>query len=257
LFRGLSDHLADTPKGEKATFLVGVAESLEKLEHAMGDLWMWVGSGAFDVKHLKMIGDQLQDIAHFMAGSDAHTTQAILERLNNIFGFLTVRVIACHSLTNKGRAIFGEVSDPYVTCRIGKDQSRMIRTRTIQDSLDPVWIEEGEQPGECEFLPLHAHERTLELEVWDENFRADDVAMGYLHVDFKSGAPGLWHRKRAKLYSFRTNKHRGHGEIDFEFYYANCLWLLHTSWNHSPQARNTVKSRKSNDGDNFASLRNG
>jgi len=244
LFKDLSEQLADTPDSEKLMFLTGVTERLEKMDHALGDLWMWVGSGAFEEKKLRMIGEQLKDVAHFImqAASGGNATKAILDRLTNVFGFLTVRVIACHGLTNKGRAIFGEVSDPYVTVRIGKDERKKFRTPTIQDNLDPRWYDDDEPPGESEFLPLSANERTLELEVWDDAKGGEDFAMGFLHVDFKAGAPGLWHKRRESLFSSRTKQVRGHGEIEYEFYYANCMWLLHTAWNHSAQARPQTKA---------------
>jgi len=53
-------------------------------------------------------------------------------------GFLQVRIVAAYNLKNTDSGIFGDVSDPFATVKVG---DRVQKTPTIKDNLNPKWQE--------------------------------------------------------------------------------------------------------------------
>lgn len=123
-------------------------------------------------------------------------------------GMLSVRVVAAYNLVNADSGILGDVSDPYVTLRLGSQQEKQRkRTNTINNNLDPVW-------NSSPFLfPVYKDDDTLHLEVYDEDtFSADDF-LGRITVPLYRiicGQPNRAVRIRDKLQDIQ------HGELEVE-----------------------------------------
>eukprot|EP00930_Biecheleria_cincta_P063906 TRINITY_DN4944_c1_g2_i1.p1 TRINITY_DN4944_c1_g2~~TRINITY_DN4944_c1_g2_i1.p1 ORF type:complete len:1994 (-),score=345.92 TRINITY_DN4944_c1_g2_i1:416-6397(-) len=103
-----------------------------------------------------------------------------------------VQVHAAYSLQNTDTGIMGDVSDPYVTCKVGEV---IQKTSTIDNNLNPVWQENNQfsftvQDPEAD--------RYVELEVMNSNVMRDD-SLGNTKLDLRSVEPGQWRHFRVPL----------------------------------------------------------
>lgn len=247
VFKEVCQQLRDTPTEFKANYIARVCTGLERLCEGCGDLAMWHGHGALDFSLLTKVADQVRNVVRrigALSGTPDAFTRDITSDIVKCFelpGFLQVRILACYNLTNKATwSTAGSISSPYVIAQVA---GTGLRTSTRTDTLDPVWEEAEEKEfSTADFIALTVEDECLKLEVWDDKSRN---AMGYLNVYFKEFSPGFWHRKREKLYSHRTHKVRGSGEIEFEIYYASTMRVAQPDWARLPDARATRAFRLS------------
>jgi len=123
-------------------------------------------------------------------------------------GMLSVRVVGAYNLVNADSGILGDVSDPYVTLRLGSQpEKQRKRTHTINNDLNPVW-------NSSPFLfPVYKDDDTLHLEVYDEDTFSSDDFLGRLTVPLYRiicGQPNRAVRIRDKLQDIQ------HGELEVE-----------------------------------------
>lgn len=128
--------------------------------------------------------------------------------LSGQLGVLSVRVIAAYDLVNMDTGLFGDVSDPYVTMRLGSQtEKQRKRTKTINNDLNPHW-------NSSPFLfPLQAEDDTLILEVFDEDMLKSDDSLGRISIPLYNivhGHPNTAVRIRDKLQDIQ------HGELEVE-----------------------------------------
>lgn len=106
---------------------------------------------------------------------------------NNV-NLLTVVIVAAKSLRNADFVVFNplDVSDPYCVCEIPDKPQHKIRTRTIDNNLDPVWNHEeflhGWEPGD-----------PLLFTVYDKDFGKRDEKLGWVKLmssQFQKGFEG-------------------------------------------------------------------
>merc|ERR1719221_371263 len=121
---------------------------------------------------------------------------------------LSVRIIAAYDLVNTDSGIFGDVSDPYVTIRLGsQDDKQKKRTATINNNLNPVW-------NTTPFLfPVSQENDSLQLEVYDEDMLTSDDFLGRLTIPLYKiihGTPNVFVRIRDRLQDIQ------HGELEVE-----------------------------------------
>lgn len=119
---------------------------------------------------------------------------------------LYLAVHAAHSLRNRDTGLIGDVSDPYVVARMGRQEQR---TPVINNDLDPVWTE-----GNQFTFPLGERDTALELEVRNSNI-FKDASLGRTVVDLRGLAPNQWHRRRERL-----RDGGGDGELEFDVHLA-------------------------------------
>jgi len=119
-------------------------------------------------------------------------------------GTLTVKSFAGFDLYQADSGFLGDVSDPYVVCRVGDSEQR---TTTIKNNLNPVWKDE-----EFTFQvdSSNPSQQLLQLKVMDANNFRSDVFLGSLEIDIFTLARGQATRIRQKLKDINT------GEIEFE-----------------------------------------
>lgn len=113
---------------------------------------------------------------------------------------LTVSVLRAAGLRNTDRGLFrrsGDCSDPYAVVSVG---GRKLRTKTIDNCLDPVWNSE-----EYSFA-LAAAESSLQIQVFDADLLTSDELLGEASVDVKALAAGEWIELKRSL-------GEGNGEI--------------------------------------------
>lgn len=106
---------------------------------------------------------------------------------------LQLEVLSALNLMNRDSGVFGDVSDPYVTARVGLTE---FRTPTINNNLSPTWttgntfvfnLPSGDEPG------------LLSLEVMNDNTILQEQSLGTLTIDIRSLPPNEWRRQREKL----------------------------------------------------------
>lgn len=119
------------------------------------------------------------------------------------FGQLQVRVTGALNLKNLDTGLLGDVSDPYVIARVGRQEQK---TPTINDNLDPVWNDKnlfnfrfGEQ------------DTVLQLEAMNAN-RFKDDSLGIAELDLTNVPPGQWIHFREPLAGV------GQGEVEFDVF---------------------------------------
>lgn len=124
-------------------------------------------------------------------------------------GFLSISILAGYNLKNA--AAKGQVSDPYVTCQVGRER---FRTPTRYDSLHPVWNSDDFQFQ----VNLRQHEqRTVFLEVFDENRGKLDTSLGVAQIDLQKLETREKHKKLLAL----VNGGVGQIEVEIEFVEKN------------------------------------
>eukprot|EP00929_Paragymnodinium_shiwhaense_P092974 TRINITY_DN5300_c1_g3_i1.p1 TRINITY_DN5300_c1_g3~~TRINITY_DN5300_c1_g3_i1.p1 ORF type:complete len:2162 (-),score=437.98 TRINITY_DN5300_c1_g3_i1:113-6598(-) len=133
--------------------------------------------------------------------SQASQQQQTVPHTSKVAGALYVRVLAARRLRNGDTGLFGDVSDPYVICRVG---ATVRKTPVLDNTLNPVW-----EHGHEFVFPVSGKDGMLELEVMNSNFTYD-TSLGTTSVALWKYQPGEWHRISQKL------KNGGEGELDFE-----------------------------------------
>jgi len=120
---------------------------------------------------------------------------------------LQVHIVAAHNLTNRDSGVFGDVSDPYVTLRIGTEEHR---TSTINNNLSPVWTHQNEFRFNLGGLaPQLDDPGVLSLEVLNDNVLRKEQSLGTLTVDIRGLPVNEWQRRRERLLGGRN------GELEF------------------------------------------
>eukprot|EP00931_Biecheleriopsis_adriatica_P058630 TRINITY_DN34953_c0_g1_i1.p1 TRINITY_DN34953_c0_g1~~TRINITY_DN34953_c0_g1_i1.p1 ORF type:complete len:354 (+),score=85.72 TRINITY_DN34953_c0_g1_i1:36-1064(+) len=105
-------------------------------------------------------------------------------------GTLFVVIQAGHNLMNRDTGLLGDVSDPYVVVKLGKQEHT---TPVINNDLNPIWDHDNKFT-----LTVGPGDKLLNLEVMNSNvFRAD--SLGTTSLDFRSLAPDVWHTQRDLL----------------------------------------------------------
>jgi len=106
-------------------------------------------------------------------------------------GRLRVRIIAAYNLRNSDLGIMpGDVSDPFVTCKVGKQE---YKTEVVKNNLNPVF-----KSKQFEFV-IPSEDDFLICEVFNANqFYARD-SLGHLQVPVKGITPGETHVVKAAL----------------------------------------------------------
>mmetsp|Transcript_4347 Transcript_4347/g.7434 ORF Transcript_4347/g.7434 Transcript_4347/m.7434 type:complete len:482 (+) Transcript_4347:80-1525(+) len=91
-------------------------------------------------------------------------------------GVLTVRVLRATNLVNADTGLFGDVSDPYVSLKLkSRPDRRPVRTKTVNDNLNPVW-------DETFLFQIDREDDTLICEVFDEDRYTSDDPLGSMHI---------------------------------------------------------------------------
>jgi len=141
------------------------------------------------------------DIGEISSDTPISPQEQISEVLH---GTLVVCPRAGFDLHNADSGILGDVSDPYVVCRVGDSEQK---TQTIKNNLNPVWKDE-------EFrFQVHASSpsnKVLRLQVMDENHFHADACLGSLEIDIETLARGETSRIRRRL------KDIDKGEVELE-----------------------------------------
>jgi len=104
-------------------------------------------------------------------------------------GTLFVSIQAGHNLMNRDTGILGDVSDPYVVVKLGRQE---FTTPVINNDLNPVWHVDNK------FTLQVDKESLLELEVKNSNILSDD-SLGRTSLDFRSLPANAWHSRRDLL----------------------------------------------------------
>lgn len=106
---------------------------------------------------------------------------------------LQVEVLSAHNLRNRDSGMFGDVSDPYITARVGLTE---FRTPTINNSLNPTWT----MGNHFTFhLPRDEDPGLLTLQVINENNIVKENSLGTLTVDLRGLPYDEWQRRRERL----------------------------------------------------------
>lgn len=113
-----------------------------------------------------------------------------------------VRILSAHGLTNKDSGMFGDLSDPFVVVRLGKQEHR---TPTIDNNLNPVWTSKNEFT-----LKVGDTDDTLCLEVMNDNRIMKYDSLGTTSVALWSLPPSEWIRRRDPLAGGKA------GQLEFE-----------------------------------------
>lgn len=119
-------------------------------------------------------------------------------------GSLYVSIQASHNLMNKDTGLLGDVSDPYVVVKLGKQEHS---TPVINNDLNPVWND-----GNSFTFSVGYEDRLLDLEVMNSNIFRND-SLGRTTLDFRSLAADVWHQQRDLL------KHGDKGELSYCVYF--------------------------------------
>eukprot|EP00930_Biecheleria_cincta_P092741 TRINITY_DN82760_c0_g1_i1.p1 TRINITY_DN82760_c0_g1~~TRINITY_DN82760_c0_g1_i1.p1 ORF type:complete len:334 (+),score=65.06 TRINITY_DN82760_c0_g1_i1:35-1036(+) len=136
-----------------------------------------------------------------MGGSVPYTAEAH-EALPG--GTLYVSIQAGHNLMNRDTGLLGDVSDPYVVVKLGKQEHS---TPVIDNDLNPVWND-----GNSFTFSVGHEERLLDLEVMNSNIFRND-SLGRTTLDFRSLAADVWHQQRDLL------KNGDKGELSYCVYF--------------------------------------
>uniref|UniRef100_A0A7S4Q776 C2 domain-containing protein n=1 Tax=Alexandrium monilatum TaxID=311494 RepID=A0A7S4Q776_9DINO len=110
-------------------------------------------------------------------------------------------VHGCYNLLNKDTGILGDVSDPFVQAKVGK---QVEKTPTLNNNLNPVWSDKNRFK-----FSVGPKDTSLDLEVWNSNVFRND-SLGRAIVDLCTLPPTQWHRMREKLAD------GGEGELEFD-----------------------------------------
>jgi len=119
-------------------------------------------------------------------------------------GTLHIIVLSASGLMNKDTGMFGDLSDPFVVVKVGKQEHK---TPVIKDSLNPVW-----DKGNQFTFKVGQNGGTLEFEVFNSNKLFAHNSLGSAKVDLRGLPPNQRQRKREKLHN------GGGGELEFETY---------------------------------------
>jgi len=162
------------------------------------------GGHAIQSGNMMQSGNMLQSVHSFRSDATSQPT--------HLTGTLSVRIIAAYDLVNTDSGILGDVSDPYVTLRLGSQSEKIRkRTATINNNLNPVW---NTQPF---LLPLQHEDDTLYLEVWDEDMMTSDDFLGRIVIPLYRivmGEPNTAIRIRDRL----TDTQHGELEVEIGFW---------------------------------------
>jgi len=85
---------------------------------------------------------------------------------------LRVIILSARGLRNADNMPGQGVSDPFCTCAAAGRPGAMVKTRTVQDSLDPVWHHEDE------LIVCAQGDDVLEFTVWDKDLVKQDDLLG-------------------------------------------------------------------------------
>jgi len=89
---------------------------------------------------------------------------------------IKVMIISARGLRNADIMLGQGVSDPFCTCTLSGRPGAMVKTRTVNDSLDPVWNHEDE-------FSVCAQGGVLEFTVWDKDLFKQDDLLGRAELD--------------------------------------------------------------------------
>ncbi|CAE8651204.1 unnamed protein product [Polarella glacialis] len=103
---------------------------------------------------------------------------------------LHVQVAGAFNLRNLDTGMMGDVSDPYVSMKLGEIVQK---TPTINNNLNPVW-----QDNNKFSFTVQSTDRYLELQVCNANVVSDD-SLGSTKLDLVSLPPNEWRHFRVKL----------------------------------------------------------
>uniref|UniRef100_A0A7S4S8K4 C2 domain-containing protein n=1 Tax=Alexandrium monilatum TaxID=311494 RepID=A0A7S4S8K4_9DINO len=106
---------------------------------------------------------------------------------------LQVQILSATNLANRDSGILGDVSDPYVTVRVGIKE---FRTPTISNNLNPVWSTGNTFTFS---LPEEGEPGHLSLEVLNDNVVIREQSLGTLSVDLRNVSHNEWRRDRDTL----------------------------------------------------------
>jgi len=114
---------------------------------------------------------------------------------------LQVIVHGARNLLNRDTGIFGDYSDPYVVCQVGKNKHQ---TPTVDNNLNPSWSTDNQFN-----FQLGKKDKTLELQVFNSNTMRADQSLGTTSVDLLTLRPGETRRLYQPLLDV------GQGELEF------------------------------------------
>lgn len=103
---------------------------------------------------------------------------------------LRVRVLKAHNLKTTSTGLPGDLSEPYVSVRLGH---QIFRTHCVENDPNPVWTDENEHTFQ---LPVDA--KSLELQVMSKNSHQDEV-LGKVVVAVRNDEPGQWQRHKVPM----------------------------------------------------------
>jgi len=215
--------IKDVPDDRKYELLDGLVERMERLDAGMGSISLWIGKTAMEEKKLELFAKQMDACTSALSKqhSDMNPAAAAFRRLDNFCGFLTVRIIACYDLPNKDGGLFFGSVDAYVVV-LAEESTQSFRTRGVENDLNPRWSPKKGPFSEQFFMPVNAESQRFNLQVWGDNGTEEPTRFGFLMTKFRD-KPGGWQRRREKLYNMRTRKLRDHGEIEYEYFFANSV----------------------------------
>jgi len=125
-------------------------------------------------------------------GSKAGSTAVAKPEEPQKIGFIQIKIVAAYSLKNTDSGVFGDVSDPFATVKVGDQPEK--KTPTIKNDLNPKWTDEN-----FFTFDVMTGQKTLEIEVYNEkNFSKDDC-LGRATVALGSLGRGTWTKCREKL----------------------------------------------------------
>eukprot|EP00434_Breviolum_minutum_P043265 symbB.v1.2.038556.t1/scaffold6050.1/size21439/2 len=103
---------------------------------------------------------------------------------------LRVTVLKAHNLKTTSTGLPGDLSEPYVSVRLGR---QIFRTHCVENDPNPVWTDENEHTFQ---LPVDA--KSLELQVMSKNSHQDEV-LGKVVVAVRNDEPGQWQRHKVPM----------------------------------------------------------
>lgn len=218
-FQELYKTLLEIKGPEKAKYLEGVNQVWSAQMQGLGAIEDWIGDDPIPEEFLKLTTHQLNQATVYIEKhrTDTQNSSLVLSRVDRIFGFLIVRVLASFDLQNKGP--LGQLSNPFVVLSLNMTGGNgMHKTEAVESDLNPRW-------GEEFFIPLAGSADTLELHVKDDQKTADPASMGYCRIKFRDITTGTWHRQKEKLWSAKKGNQKN-SEIMYEVLFATELRQL-------------------------------
>lgn len=223
-------HLLVVTTAQRDKTLEALNQRLERLDAEVGDPSLCFGESAMKDFDLALISEQINACTDFISkhgfvathGANAEPWPAILQRLDEIFTFLRVRVVACFDLPPRPGDPRGEAADACVTVHTSQgEDSRGQCTETISSSLNPRWHHHGRAGSQEFFFPVVPGDSSFSLQVWDNKGGVETESLGLLTVLFRASASaGTWQRRRETLHNRVAGVVRAESEIEYEFFFG-------------------------------------